>query len=41
MLIRAESMEAAVKIYETIKTETSTVETPEAGEGGDDGRSDG
>lgn len=43
MLIRAESMEAAVKIYETVKAaESSTAETAGTGEGGEeDGRSDG
>ena len=41
MLIRAESMEAAVRIYETITAESSTAETAGTGEGGEDGRSDG
>lgn len=43
MLIRAESMEAAVRIYETMTAESSTAETAGGtGEGGDeDGRSDG
>ena len=42
MLIRAESMEAAVRIYETMTAESSTAETAGTGEGGDeDGRSDG